>query len=277
MEQMKITKQLITPAIAEAYLDRNEKNRNVSIISVRKYANDMAIGAWKENTYEFIKIGKSGRVLDGQHRLLAIVMANVPVVMHVAFDVDESVFDVLDTGKYRSAGDVFTIEGVKNAKTLSGIMIIYKSLLDNKKTRDGNRRPTNAELLAIYRNDVIFWDGVTTKARAWYMAFSGVLSPSTIGGFYALFTHYRDDVAHKFMDQLCTGKEITNNTLYLLRNKLIADKVSNLKMKQSYRNALIIKAWNFFVRNKSVKSLQYDEIREDFPIADNIYINNMLS
>jgi hypothetical protein len=76
---------------------------------VNRYAQDILAGRWKEDTGEVIKVSKSGIVLDGQHRLYAIVKANTPIFLHIAYGIDDSVSDVLDTGSVRSASDVFKL------------------------------------------------------------------------------------------------------------------------------------------------------------------------
>ena len=55
-----------------------------------------------------------GVLIDGQHRLAAVVDADVPVAMTVYTEVDDGTFDVLDTGKRRNAADVLAIEGEKS-------------------------------------------------------------------------------------------------------------------------------------------------------------------
>jgi len=44
METNQITKQLITPSIAKAYLEANINNRKVSEVTVNRYINDMKNG-----------------------------------------------------------------------------------------------------------------------------------------------------------------------------------------------------------------------------------------
>ena len=52
--------------------------------------------------------------MDGQHRLAAMVEADLAVEMTVFTDVEPHTFDVLDTGKRRNAADVLAIEGEKS-------------------------------------------------------------------------------------------------------------------------------------------------------------------
>src|SRR3546814_18015479 len=57
---------------------------------------------------------KSGRLPDGQHRLLSCIEAGVSIQAYVAFGDDDENFAFIDIGKVRGPADVFAIHGVKN-------------------------------------------------------------------------------------------------------------------------------------------------------------------
>lgn len=116
---------LVTPKLAKEYISRNSHNRTLKADKVLLYANDILEGKWKRNTAEPIKIATSGRILDGNHRLHAVVKSNLPVHFTIATGLKEDVFDVLDTGTSRSNGDVFDIAGIKNARLVPAIIQSY--------------------------------------------------------------------------------------------------------------------------------------------------------
>ena len=107
-------KMLVTPTLAKQMLEANTSNRRVRENVVLQYANDMISDRWKENTAEMIKVSATGVILDGQHRLYAIIKANKPIYLHIATNLPDEVFDVLDTGSRRNAADVFMVQGIKN-------------------------------------------------------------------------------------------------------------------------------------------------------------------
>jgi hypothetical protein len=91
-------KQLVTPDLAKVYLSTNNQNRNVKERKVNRFTHDIMLGKWKDDTGETIKFSKCGKLIDGQHRLLAIIKANKPINIHISEGHDYSIFDVLDTG-----------------------------------------------------------------------------------------------------------------------------------------------------------------------------------
>jgi hypothetical protein len=98
-----------------------------------------------------------------------------------------------------------------------------------------------------------------------YQTFAKILAPSFIGGFYAHFYKINAENAESFMKQLTTGIDIKNNTISLLRNRLMQDKMSVRKINPTVKMALIIKTWNCFVKNETLKTLSYDPILHKFP------------
>lgn len=266
--QQEIRKMLVTPAKAKEFIESNVHNRRIRQKTLLRYSTDMKAGRWKEDTFELIKISPSGRILDGQHRLHAIVKSNVSLNLHVAFGVPENVFDVLDSGSIRNAADVFKIADVPNDHALPSIIQQYYVLSCGKASSSASSgKLTNAQLLESYNANQDFWQKVTRRAFVWYSQFAKILPPSVFGGFYAHFYTINPDQACHFMDQMATGANLTNSVIALLRTKLLQDKMSIRKMPPVVKFALIIKAWNTYRTNKTIKLLKFDPEKEPFPIA----------
>lgn len=95
----------ISPALALALLRRNQNNRTVTPYMVESFRRDMVAGAWRVNN-QGIGLGRDGGLYDGQHRLLAVVAAEVTVRMLVVRCLDESSRATIDMGRARRIGDV---------------------------------------------------------------------------------------------------------------------------------------------------------------------------
>lgn len=103
----------ITPAIAQAMLDANTRNRNMRPSTVDRYTREMLAGAW-HMTGEPIKFAADGTLLDGQHRLAAIVKSGVTVQLLVVRNLDQKSQAVMDSGDKRTASDALSLLGEKN-------------------------------------------------------------------------------------------------------------------------------------------------------------------
>lgn len=100
----------VTPDIAASLLERaNFGNRKPKPVVVKKYAKLMANGDWRFSP-ETISISKTGRLLNGQHRMMAVVQSGVTCRFLFATGFDDEVFSVLDRGATRTKADALSID-----------------------------------------------------------------------------------------------------------------------------------------------------------------------
>jgi len=100
----KSTVRQMTPDLAMSILEKNTGNRTIRPSKVSEYAIVIRNGDW-QLTPQGVIISKDGRLLDGQHRLHAIVKSGVTVPMVVSEGVDEELYKYLDRGAARSTAD----------------------------------------------------------------------------------------------------------------------------------------------------------------------------
>jgi hypothetical protein len=124
---------LVTPGMAELWLTLNTVNRTIRNTKVIQYACDMLDGNWKL-TGEAIKFSVTGRLLDGQHRLKAIIEADTAVPMFVVRGLPDDVQPFMDTGAARLASDNFHIAGETHPTVLAAAarigIIVDRDLLN---------------------------------------------------------------------------------------------------------------------------------------------------
>lgn len=111
-EPMETRLTLVTPAMAREWLQRNTENRPLRPGVVDGFLNAYRRGEWKI-THQGIAFAKSGRLLDGQHRLTFI--SELPdgsvVPMNVTADLEEDTFDCIDQGVKRTVSDLYGASG----------------------------------------------------------------------------------------------------------------------------------------------------------------------
>lgn len=267
--KLDLKKVLVTPTLAKDLLLKNNSNRRVSKETVSSYSNDMREKRWKENTAEFIKIAEDGEILDGQHRLLAIIESDCNIYFHIAYGVSKSVFDVLDTGKIRSSGDVFSIERIENSAIISASIKSYLALSKNHKadlnSSSKSHKLTNTIILEEYKRRPEFWQEVASFSHKSYRNFAHILPASFIGTLYSYFYDVSPEESRNFINQLCSGESITNSSISVLRQSLLKDKVSQRKMQPQDRLAIIVKTWNAFRLGKNYRIMKFDRNIENMP------------
>ena len=100
----------IGPEEAMRLFENNKNNRAISDKIVKQYAADMRAGNWKE-TGDPIYIDINGNLLNGQHRLWAIIESGVTLRFHVIYETDDDAFATFDTGRVR---DLSQLVGISN-------------------------------------------------------------------------------------------------------------------------------------------------------------------
>lgn len=248
-------KKLITPELAKEMLASNEGNRKLKLSAVEKYAKEIKSGFWKEDTGEVIKISKSGKVLDGQHRLHAIIKADTALNLHICSGLEDEIFKVIDTGVSRNSNDVFAISGILNATVLPSLITAWYNL-KTKRLKLKSTVLSNQAILDIYEDNTTEWQELAKKSDNFYLSFSRILNKTVIASLYKMFKDKAgQDLADDFFTQLCKGKEFSNETIFLLRKKLTEDKISMTKLPIAAKYGLIIKTWNAYRQGKNLKRL----------------------
>jgi hypothetical protein len=105
MSKIKSQIETVTPEVASAMLCHNTGNREVRDSVVAKYMRVISRGEWRV-THQGIAFDYNGQLIDGQHRLMAVVRTGIAVDMMVTRGVDPETFAVLDQGARRTAADI---------------------------------------------------------------------------------------------------------------------------------------------------------------------------
>lgn len=102
--RLKFTEERITPQRAKELLEANRENRQLQKRQIAELAGQIEGGRWLL-THQGIAFDTNGRLVDGQHRLKAIVLANKPAELVVCRGLDPAAFPVVDQGRARSIAD----------------------------------------------------------------------------------------------------------------------------------------------------------------------------
>lgn len=143
----------VTPDMAETWLKRNYNNRPVSQDTVRAYAREMKRGRWMP-VHQGIAFDVNDNLVDGQHRLLAIVMSGSKVRLMVTFGLPSKIegtrmvgMDVVDRGKTRTVADQLKIQhGIHGGSILAMICNRLAAICSPERTR----RLSVGEILDIH-------------------------------------------------------------------------------------------------------------------------------
>lgn len=247
----------VTPAMAKSWLDnRNlERNRTYSKAIEAKWAAEMRAGLWK-TTHQGIAFDWDGFLLDGQHRLGAIVKVNQPIRLDVRVGCDPDTFDVLDVGHKRAANQLIHHTHAKVMSSAGRYLGAIDGSIRTGDTRGGVYavRASTAELLAV----VEAWPELGTfAASAVHVRSKGqvLAAPHLAVLAQAARTQYADRIP-TWLDGLAYGENLGGNDSRLhLRNRMAAERRA-LMTQQHMAYALVVKAWNAYAAETSMGVLR---------------------
>lgn len=236
----------VTPELAASLLAANKKNRSLRRRLVETYAADMSKGAW-QFTGEALKVALDGALLDGQHRLAAIVKSGVTVPMLIVRDLPTSSQEVMDSGAKRTSADALRLRDEVNAVVLSSVARMI--FTEGGKLPD---RPSTSDLITVVETDpTLRWvisNGIP--------AVSGLrrLMTATVLGYAYWRLHKIDPFAcAEFFSRLDTLTNLPQGSPILaLQRRLSAhERIGDGNNARREALCYIFTAWNAWRRNET--------------------------
>lgn len=237
----------VTPAKADEWLARNTDNRRMRKNVVSRYARDVKSGEWLENG-SAISFSEDGVLLNGQHRLAAIVQANRSITALVVRGLPAKSQDTMDDLAKRSLADTFNFHGINNATAAASITRRILLWQNGVRTNNGNYQPTKAESLDAIRTDPSIAIAINAAGQ---MSKRNLVSPSIVGLTWWLFWNIDEEDCSEFWASLHTGSNLSSNSpIYLVREQIVYMKSKAERVPETAFLAYIIQAWNHYRADK---------------------------
>lgn len=255
----------ISPEVAEEYLTRNTNNRNIRKSAVDRLVRDMRAGRFTLNST--IIFAEDGELLDGQHRLMAVVESGCTVQMIVLRGASKDSLANIDTGVKRSAADALKWEGLVSgncnnaAATYRSMYGVYHYGNDEMWRLSQGHMPTHQELLDFARENHDEADPLISWATKFYTNTEHMIQVPLAASLRWVITRETGeaDLVNEFFEGLETGADLDGDSpILLLRRALFGLATSDNKGKMSgsevrrQRAIMVVKAWNAWIRGRKV-------------------------
>lgn len=250
----------ITPEIAETMLlsngplhDGMGRNRQRSHQDVDAYARDISAKRWLV-TGQSIKISKSGRLLDGQHRLYAVIESGEPINIVVVRDLDEDIFSTFDVAHQHTFSNYLTAIGEPSASTVEGALKLIWRHRELGLFATG-ARPTISELMDLFEECQGIRDHVRSAATTGFR--KQRLSPSYLAALMLIFHGINSEKATTFFNSFETGVMLADKSpVHELRDALVqvnnwATRNERVTVNATPKIKLICHAWNAYLAGRS--------------------------
>lgn len=241
----------ITPEIAYEALTHREDTlqRNLRPSAVRDYATEMKAGRWTYN-HQGICFDVNGGIVDGQHRMHAVVESGVSILQNCSFGapaatLDEGAFGTVDIGRKRTAGDIFYMHGVKSSKVAATVtrrvwQYNLRSSADHPMEGSPRLRTPN-ETYEYYK--ALDPDRVHNSVLHYYrLKNNRIPEMGAVSALHYVASTIDPDLAEDFFTSLGTGSNLAPRSIVKkLRDFLL---VSGKSLRHEYVQELVTRAWN---------------------------------
>jgi len=262
-------REMISPKLAAEYLETQEQNRPQAFKRVDAISSAILRGEWLENG-ETVKFNGNGRLIDGQHRLAAIVKAGRSVPVWVIRGLPSGAQETVDIGSTRTVGNMLAIRGIQSANEIAGaarIIWTYRRAGELYPAGAILRAPTPQEIIALIDAEPtlpewVRWGGTISRKDR-----SLRLSRTVIAAVGFIFSSVStEQEAKAFFDQLLTPVNQTDATAVL--RKRLQQQGFHTQIHPRVRLALVVKAWNAWVSGERPARLTWragGATKEEFP------------
>ncbi|GHF33233.1 hypothetical protein GCM10010218_12910 [Streptomyces mashuensis] len=252
---------VLPPQLAARLLRRNTKNRNLRTAVVEDYVRDIQAGTWPLNG-EAIKLDVQGNVLDGQHRLHAIVKAEEPVTTFIVGGLPPEAQTTMDSGLRRTTADALSLADETNAITVAAILrkVWTWQQGDRRFTRRISPTTTESRALLEKHPEIRRSAEIAMRTRA---AFPHI-PQSALGTAHFLFNAIDPDECAWFFQRLGDGVELSSgHPILALRSRVTSERAKEGRIAWERHLSYLVSAWNAVRENRPLTRLV---VRPDAPV-----------
>lgn len=245
----------ITPEMASEWLGTyNTHNRKLRYRVVNALADDILNGRWQE-TGDSIKRAVDGTILDGQHRLAAIVAAETAVRMLVVGNLPLAAQEVVDAGARRNFNDVLNLRGETHSGTVAAVtrrVWLWEAGSFGCQDRE---TPSIAQLSdALDRHPAVR----VSAARAERLRRSVRIPASIVGLCHWLFDAIDATDCEDFFSRLESGLvPDQRHPIFVLRRTVNDYQSGKSRLTDPVLIAYMIKAWNAYRDGREIGLLRF--------------------
>lgn len=246
---------MMTPALAATLLERNSGNRPLRPRHVLSIKNVMLSGEWLE-THQGVALASDGSLVDGQHRLAAVQLAEMTLPMVVTCGVDPAAFGVIDTGRLRTGSDTLALRGETVVLQLSAaIKLLYAH--DNFPFREWQRnKVTNVEVLAHLDANPDIRDALRLVDKP--CKIMGLMNSAATVGMVLIWREWGREhyMVERFWRDLAGGTNLTEGDPRLALRNHVGNRMNKTRRAPMHL-AMFLKTFNYWLTDRQVSMMGF--------------------
>lgn len=264
----------VVPEEAERFLDiANFRNRRVRQKKVVQFSNEMKAGEWRlQNPLIF---SDSGELIDGQHRLLAVIESYSAVVFLVQVTDPREAKEVnlaTDGGSPRNLADMLHFNLVPHSARVAPVLVYEKNYRVSHKSPFQSSQATKSEYLGVYRDigEEVFKLAFGAVPRGMHVRLS--INRAVVDWLSLQLVQIDPGDAELFFNLIVNPSQLKESDApFVLNQKFLAlasrqNRKGHIAAPPIEQGTLLVKAWNKYYSSDPTteKEMRYTA-KGDFP------------
>lgn len=240
----------ITPEVAETMLRKKNTNRTLKLSQLNRIKRALEQGRWEING-ETIIFDASGQLIEGQHRLKAVVETGCTIRALVVHGIDRERFKTMGQGSKRTAGDILGIQGVKNGRNIAAALRwVYR--YEHEQMMNAHPNVTDDELADTIDDHPTIIDSLAFGVKAHTLA-----APGMVTALHYLCSKQSKGVANDFFWKFASGEHLeSGDVIMILRDRFLRGRArgqTRMILRDEQKAPMIAMAWNIIRKEGYIK------------------------
>jgi hypothetical protein len=252
--------------MAQDWLEGNVDNRNLREPRVVNLSQVLQRNEW-ELTGDCLVFDEDGTLLNGQHRLSAVVVTGIPARFVILRGVPSKAQEVMDTGLARTLGDQLQRRGVPYYTYVSSALfwlhrIAYSEATGIAHYAEPGQRPSFRQLLKLYDDNKELGEEASQIGR--HVSTLKVRAGATLALYHRLKQLDDENIEEEvdtFFEKWVTGAELkASDPIFRLREWCVEDAAKRHTRGRApdYRYvAYVLTAWNKWRDGEPIRQLKW--------------------
>lgn len=256
----------VDATLAKHWLGTQEFNRNLRRGAVTAMAGDMLAGRWKFDGAP-IRFDQHGHLIDGQHRLSAVIESNTSQEFLVIDGISAEAQIIMDSGAKRTAADQFHMTQHSNSTARAAAIRLLLRVADGS-ILGNNRAVTTMEVVGFNNTHQHEMDLALSLSLPTRRMVQSTMAVSTSAAYLAL--NSRLEAARDFFGAVTSGANLPpGSPILALIQGINGRKARQVKMSQCEELYYWVQAFNKWRGGKSLLKLQ-------LPTGDGITLEHLV-
>lgn len=259
----------VTPEMAERWLGYNIINRPFRNHQAIKLESDMLSGRWLFDGAP-IRFDEHGNLIDGQHRLTAVMRTGLTFPFSVMQGLPSQAQDVMDLNAKRTAADQLAFRGVRNSGFVAASVRLFLLHHNGLLFKDTHRKAEVTEAVITAYVDANHETIESMLSMGNEVQRNRGVQPSLAGAAALLFLNIDADAARDFFHLLHTGAGTEGHPIVTLDRRMWKIKEDRKIMSERDRLAMVIQAWNAWRQGRQLTRFSRPKdgwTAETYPVA----------